>query len=156
LPPTVHVVLLRQNNLHHLHNAMEVLSSKKKRNGSTCWQHWTNKRAHEVLAGTRGYKPWELASRRQRLAQTREAKAQSHIPSKHFSVFVMLCCWQLWKRHNSVVFRGENWEPQYSPNATFMRPKSYQNGFFHSRENVFFPARSIHHNSSIFAESYQA
>ena len=30
-----------------------------------------------------------------------------HIPALHFETFVLLCCWQLWKRRNGVVFRGE-------------------------------------------------
>jgi hypothetical protein len=32
----------------------------------------------------------------------------SHIPGKHFSTFFALCCWQLWKRRNGVVFRSES------------------------------------------------
>jgi hypothetical protein len=37
------------------------------------------------------------------------------IPTKHYNMFVLLCCWQLWKRRNAVVFRGER-----SPLATTM------------------------------------
>ena len=29
------------------------------------------------------------------------------VPEKFFSTFVVLCCWQLWKRRNGVVFRAE-------------------------------------------------
>jgi hypothetical protein len=29
------------------------------------------------------------------------------IPQKHFSTFIALCYWQLWKRRNGVVFRSE-------------------------------------------------
>jgi hypothetical protein len=29
------------------------------------------------------------------------------MPEKHFSTFILLCCWELWKRRNNVVFRGE-------------------------------------------------
>ena len=31
----------------------------------------------------------------------------ANIPQKHFSTFVALCCWQLWKRRNGVIFRSE-------------------------------------------------
>jgi hypothetical protein len=31
----------------------------------------------------------------------------SNIPKKHFATFIALCCWQLWKRRNAVVFRSE-------------------------------------------------
>jgi len=31
----------------------------------------------------------------------------AHIPSKHFSTLLLLCCWQLWKRRNGVIFRQE-------------------------------------------------
>lgn len=37
------------------------------------------------------------------------------VPAKHYNMFVLLCCWQLWKRRNDVVFRGER-----SPLATTM------------------------------------
>ncbi|CAO2199523.1 unnamed protein product [Urochloa humidicola] len=30
-----------------------------------------------------------------------------HIPAAHFDAFLLLCCWQLWKRWNGVVFRQE-------------------------------------------------
>ena len=30
-----------------------------------------------------------------------------HTPVLHFETFVLLCCWQLWKRRNGVVFQGE-------------------------------------------------
>jgi hypothetical protein len=36
-----------------------------------------------------------------------ETAAPSHIPDKHFPTFVVLCCWQLWKRRNGVVFRSQ-------------------------------------------------
>ena len=29
------------------------------------------------------------------------------IPALHFETFVLLCCWQLWKRRNGFTFRGE-------------------------------------------------
>ncbi|CAN6361234.1 unnamed protein product [Urochloa humidicola] len=28
------------------------------------------------------------------------------VPAEHFSTIVLLCCWQLWKRRNDMVFRG--------------------------------------------------
>jgi hypothetical protein len=31
----------------------------------------------------------------------------STVPAKHYNMFVLLCCWQLWKHRNDVVFRGE-------------------------------------------------
>jgi hypothetical protein len=37
------------------------------------------------------------------------------VPTKHYNMFILLCCWQLWKRRNDVVFRGER-----SPLATTM------------------------------------
>ena len=30
------------------------------------------------------------------------------LPSAHFDTFVLLCCWQLWKRRNGIVFRQED------------------------------------------------
>lgn len=30
------------------------------------------------------------------------------VPEKQYSMFVALCCWQLWKRRNAVIFRGEH------------------------------------------------
>jgi hypothetical protein len=30
------------------------------------------------------------------------------VPKKFFSTFVALCCWQLWKRRNGVIFRSES------------------------------------------------
>lgn len=30
-----------------------------------------------------------------------------NVPAKHFDTFMLLCCWQLWKRRNGVVFRQE-------------------------------------------------
>ena len=30
-----------------------------------------------------------------------------NIPQKHFATFIALCCWQLWKRRNGVVFPSE-------------------------------------------------
>jgi hypothetical protein len=29
------------------------------------------------------------------------------IPATHFDTFVLLCCWQLWKRRNGIIFRQE-------------------------------------------------
>ena len=29
------------------------------------------------------------------------------IPAAHFDTFTLLCCWQLWKRRNGIVFRNE-------------------------------------------------
>jgi hypothetical protein len=31
-----------------------------------------------------------------------------NIPAKQFSSFLALCCWQLWKRRNALIFRNEN------------------------------------------------
>ncbi|CAN6236003.1 unnamed protein product [Urochloa humidicola] len=30
-----------------------------------------------------------------------------HVPGQHFEMFVLLCCWQLWKRRNALIFHGE-------------------------------------------------
>jgi hypothetical protein len=30
------------------------------------------------------------------------------IPQRHYSTFIALCCWQLWKRRNAVIFRNES------------------------------------------------
>jgi len=30
------------------------------------------------------------------------------LPPTHFDTFVLLCCWQLWKRRNGIVFRQES------------------------------------------------
>ena len=32
----------------------------------------------------------------------------AHIPGKHFHTFLLLCCWQLWKRRNNAIFRQQN------------------------------------------------
>ena len=32
----------------------------------------------------------------------------AHIPGKHFDTFLLLCCWQLWKRRNNVIFRQQS------------------------------------------------
>jgi hypothetical protein len=29
------------------------------------------------------------------------------LPQKHYNTFILLCCWQIWKRRNGVVFHGE-------------------------------------------------
>jgi len=29
------------------------------------------------------------------------------LPCKHFDTFLLLCCWQLWKRRNNVIFRQQ-------------------------------------------------
>ncbi|KAF8691996.1 hypothetical protein HU200_039941 [Digitaria exilis] len=31
----------------------------------------------------------------------------AHLPAEHHDAFVLLCCWQLWKRRNGVIFRQE-------------------------------------------------
>ncbi|XP_066395841.1 uncharacterized protein [Miscanthus floridulus] len=31
-------------------------------------------------------------------------QAPNHIPRKHFSTFLLLCCWHIWKRRNNIVF----------------------------------------------------
>jgi hypothetical protein len=32
----------------------------------------------------------------------------STVPTKHYNMFVLLCCWRLWKRRNAVVFHGKD------------------------------------------------
>ncbi|KAF8662892.1 hypothetical protein HU200_055474 [Digitaria exilis] len=29
------------------------------------------------------------------------------VPEAHYSVFIFLCCWRIWKHRNEVVFRAE-------------------------------------------------
>ncbi|WVZ72521.1 hypothetical protein U9M48_020963 [Paspalum notatum var. saurae] len=36
-----------------------------------------------------------------------ELHRPSHVPAKHYTMFVLLCGWQLWKRRNNLIFRGE-------------------------------------------------
>ena len=31
----------------------------------------------------------------------------SHIPATHFDVFIILCCWLLWKRRNDFIFQRQ-------------------------------------------------
>ena len=31
----------------------------------------------------------------------------SHVEGGHYDTFILLCCWQLWKRQNGIVFRQE-------------------------------------------------
>jgi hypothetical protein len=52
----------------------------------------------------------------------------SAIPAKHYNMFILLCCWQLWKRRNDVVFRGER-----SPLAATMLLCRSEAGFWRSR-----------------------
>jgi hypothetical protein len=40
-------------------------------------------------------------------SELRQTSCPPHIPREHFSMFLALCCWQLWKRRNGVVFRSE-------------------------------------------------
>ena len=35
-------------------------------------------------------------------------QAPPHVPAAHFETLVLLCCWQLWKRQNGIVFRQEH------------------------------------------------
>lgn len=35
-----------------------------------------------------------------------ELPRPDHIPLRHYSTFLILCSWQLWKHRNEVVFRG--------------------------------------------------
>jgi len=35
-------------------------------------------------------------------------QAPPHVPAAHFETLVLLCCWQLWKRWNGIVFRQEH------------------------------------------------
>jgi len=36
-----------------------------------------------------------------------EIQTPPQLPSKHFSTFLLLCCWHIWKRRNNKVFRAE-------------------------------------------------
>ena len=37
----------------------------------------------------------------------KEIQPPNHIPGKYFSIFLLLCCWHIWKRRNNVVFRND-------------------------------------------------
>jgi len=41
------------------------------------------------------------------ISQLHNLQRPTTIPQKHFGTFVALCCWQIWKRRNGVVFRSE-------------------------------------------------
>jgi len=32
----------------------------------------------------------------------------AHVPGEHFETLVLLCCWQIWKRRNGIIFRQED------------------------------------------------
>jgi len=42
-----------------------------------------------------------------RLGDIHNICCPSNLPQKHLNTFVALCCWQLWKRRNGVIFRSE-------------------------------------------------
>lgn len=55
--------------------------------------------------------------------QTQQLHSVRHLPQlpkDQFSAFISLCCWQLWKRRNGVVFRNE----QLGLRATFISCKT--------------------------------
>jgi hypothetical protein len=33
-------------------------------------------------------------------------RSPGHLPAAHFNVFLLLCCWRLWKHRHDVVFRS--------------------------------------------------
>jgi hypothetical protein len=37
-----------------------------------------------------------------------ELPCPDHVPNMQFAELVLLCCWQLWKWRNGIVFRGES------------------------------------------------
>jgi hypothetical protein len=41
-------------------------------------------------------------------AALEELPCPAHVPRIQFETFVLLCCWRLWKRRNSVVFQGQH------------------------------------------------
>ena len=34
----------------------------------------------------------------------KDIQPPSHIPSKFFGTFLLLCCWHIWKRRNTIIF----------------------------------------------------
>jgi hypothetical protein len=36
-----------------------------------------------------------------------EITVPGHIPGGHFSTFITLCCWHIWKRRNNIAFRND-------------------------------------------------
>jgi hypothetical protein len=49
-----------------------------------------------------------------------ETAAPSHIPDKHFPTFVVLCCWQLWKRRNVAGSCGSVGMAWYSDHSMIL------------------------------------
>ncbi|CAO2038699.1 unnamed protein product [Urochloa humidicola] len=43
----------------------------------------------------------------QQVQELHQLPRPSDIPADEYETFILLCCWQLWKRRNEVVFRGE-------------------------------------------------
>jgi hypothetical protein len=43
-----------------------------------------------------------------RVATLDELSCPDHVPNMQFAMLVLLCCRQLWKRRNEIVFRGES------------------------------------------------
>jgi hypothetical protein len=41
------------------------------------------------------------------VSQLHRVERPTNIPKAEFSSFIHLCCWQLWKRRNALVFRQE-------------------------------------------------
>jgi hypothetical protein len=40
------------------------------------------------------------------IQKLQEIVRPTHLPHKHFGMFLILCCWHIWKRRNNTVFRG--------------------------------------------------
>jgi hypothetical protein len=43
----------------------------------------------------------------QSIGELYQATRPNNIPEDQFGTFIALCCWQLWKRRNGIVFRNE-------------------------------------------------
>ena len=41
------------------------------------------------------------------MTQLCDLRPPSHVPPQYYSTFLLLCCWQLWKRRNNVIFRSQ-------------------------------------------------
>jgi hypothetical protein len=39
--------------------------------------------------------------------ELRTTERPDHIPQEQFGMFINLCCWQLWKQRNGIIFQQE-------------------------------------------------
>jgi hypothetical protein len=74
--------------------------------------HAADETAHHVIFGCTAAKQfWEAVQipvdGNWTVNQLKQITPPTHIPTKHFETFLLLCCWHIWKRRNNTVFRND-------------------------------------------------